>query len=380
MPPIRVNRRRFLGCSAAAGIALAQGVGAEGATEGAQRPVRLGVIGLGNRGTTLLRTALDLPGTRVVAVCDAEEKHRRRGQGIAEKAQGTRPEAFDRLGPLLERTDVDAVLVALPCDLHARAYCEAIRAGKAVYAEKPLAPTLAECDAVIAEAARVPDLPVHVGFQRRSNPRYVEGVGLIHRGDLGTLVEGRASWISSNGPVSGHDGWLADRARSGDWMVEQAVHVWDLLRWATGEVPVRAFGLGRRDVFAHLQPGRDVTDHYSVTLEWADGFHASFTQSWIDPADDAFTGNAQRLVGTAGGVDFGNGSATFRDKARPRLSIHPGAQADTRAALLAFLGAVRADGPVTPPVTLAEARDATLIGLLARKAIDGRRVVEIGEI
>ena len=128
MPPVRLNRRRFLGCSAAAGLALAQGKVGEAA--GAGDPVGLGLIGLGNRGTALLRAALELPGARVVAVADADEKHRRRAQGIAEKAQGTRPEGFDRAGPMLERSDVDAVIVALPCDLHARVYCEAIRAGK----------------------------------------------------------------------------------------------------------------------------------------------------------------------------------------------------------------------------------------------------------
>ena len=377
MPPVRLNRRRFLGCSAAAGLALAQGKVGE-AVEG--EPIGLGLIGLGNRGTALLRAALELPGARVVAVADAEEKHRRRAQGIAEKAQGTRPEGFDRAGPLLERTDVEAVLVALPCDLHARVYCEAIRAGKALYAEKPLAPSLAECDRIIAEAARAPRVPVHVGFQRRSNPRYRDGVELIRRGDLGALIEGRAAWISSNGPVGGHDDWLARRERSGDWMVEQAVHVWDLFRWVAGGLPARAYGQGRRDVFADLQPGRDVTDHYTALLSWPDGFQLSFTHSWTDPADDAFTGVSQRVIGSAGGLDFGTGSATFRDRTRARLSLHPGVQADTKASLQAFLDAFRSPEPTPPPVSLAEARDATLIGLLVRKAVDERRVVELGEV
>jgi len=380
MPPVRLNRRRFLGCSAAAGLALAQGKVGEAAGAAESGMVGLGLIGLGNRGTTLLRAALELTGARVVAVGDAEEKHRRRAQGIAEKAQGTRPEGFERIGQVLERTDVDAVLIALPCDLHARAYCEAIRAGKALYAEKPLAPSLAECDLVIAEAARSPGVPVHVGFQRRSNPRYRDGVDLIHRGELGTLLEGRAAWISSNGPVGGHGDWLARRERSGDWMVEQAVHVWDLFRWVAEGLPARAYGHGRRDVFADLQPDRDVTDHYLAHLTWPDGFQLGFTHSWTDPADDAFTGVSQRVVGTAGGLDFGTGSATFRDRARARLSLHPGVQADTKASLQAFLDAVRAPEPSPPPVSLAEARDATLIGLLVRKAVDERRVVELGEV
>lgn len=378
MPPIRLNRRRFLGCSAAAGWALSQGRGLDGAEDAA--PVRLGLIGLGNRGTNLLRTALELPGVAVVAVCDAEPKHRLRARGIAEKATGVRPDAIEDIDQILGRPEIDAVVVALPCDLHAAVARDALRAGKHLYAEKPLALTLEDCDLLIAEAARVPDRVVHVGFQRRSNPRHQEAIELIRRGDLGTLLEGRASWVSSNGPVNGHGGWLARRARSGDWMVEQAVHVWDLYHWVADGPPCRAVGRGRRDVFAREQPGRDVTDHYSVTLEWPDGFHLSFVHSWVDPADDAFTGIAQRVVGTAGGLDFGAGTVTFRDRSRPRLSLHPGHLPDAQFALQAFLDAVRSPTPPAPPVTLAEARDATRTGLLVRRAVDERRIVTIDEI
>jgi predicted dehydrogenase len=346
----------------------------------ANRSVRLGIIGLGNRGTSLLRTALELPGVEVLGLCDAEPKHVLRGQGIAEKAKKARPEGFERSSALLARADIDAVLVALPCDLHAEVYADVIRAEKSLYAEKPLALTLPECDLLIAESAKAPESVVHVGFQRRSNPRYREGVELVRRGELGSMIEGRATWISSNGPMNGHQGWLAQRARSGDWMVEQAVHVWDLFRWVAGSLPVGAYGHGRRDVFTHLQPNRDVTDHYTVMLEWPGGFHGSLVHSWVDPADDAFTGVSQRFIGTAGGLDLGTGVATFREKSRSRTTLHPGTVPDTKLALQAFVDAVRSETPVDPPITLAEARDATLIGLLVRKAIDENRAVTIDEI
>ena len=94
MPPIRMNRRRFLGCSAAASLALGQGNLAEAVlVDGQAIPVRLGVIGLGNRGTALLRSLLELPGTPIVAVCDTEAKHRMRGQGIVERRAAIGPEA-----------------------------------------------------------------------------------------------------------------------------------------------------------------------------------------------------------------------------------------------------------------------------------------------
>lgn len=378
MPPIRMNRRHFLGCSAAAGWAISQGREVEGALN--LPPVRLGLIGLGNRGTALLRSALDLPEAEVVAVADVEERARHRAQGIAEKARGRRPDAYADPDALIARDDVEAVLVAVPNHRHL-AYDDAVlRSGKHLYAEKPLGLSLAECDALIAESARRPEQVAHVGLQRRSNPRFREGVELIRGGELGTILEARASWTSSNGPVDGYLGWLGNREQSGDWMVEQGVHIWDWLHWIAGGPPARAFGFGRRDVFADLRPGRDVTDHYSVTLEWPDGFHASFVHSWVDPADDSFTGISQRVVGTAGGFDFGTGTATFRDRSLPRRALHPGNLPDTRFALSSFLVAIRSPEPIAPPVTLAEARDATLTALLVRKAVDERRVVGLDEV
>jgi myo-inositol 2-dehydrogenase / D-chiro-inositol 1-dehydrogenase len=379
--PISLNRRRFLGCSAAASLALSQGNLAEAAAIDAETgPVRLGVIGVGSRGTALLRGLLELPGTPILAVCDTEPKHRQRGQGIVDKSRGQKPDAYDDPRRVLDRPDIDGVIVALPCDQHEAIYADAIAAGKHLYAEKPLGLTLAGCDRLIAEAEKAPKLTVHLGFQRRSNPRFREGVELIRRHELGTLIEARASVASSNGPMSGHGGWLSRRARSGDWMVEHAVHVWDILHWLKGELPVRASGWGRRGLFAATDPGRDVTDHYAVELEWADGFRASFMQSWVAPADDGFTGSALRVLGEQGGFDFSSGALTLRDRSLPRRMVEPGPQPDTRKALEAFLTSIRSNALIAPPISLADARAATAIGLLVRKAVDLQRVVGLDEI
>jgi predicted dehydrogenase len=163
-------------------------------------------------------------------------------------------------------------------------------------------------------------------------------------------------------------------------MLEQAVHVWDLLLWLKGEPPSRAFGGGRRDIFAHLQPSRDVTDWYSVHLEWPDSFRASFVQSWVDPADDAFPGTTQRILGTSGGFDFSSGVLTYRDRSKTRQVIQPGHLPETTLALDAFARSIRSGGSLEPPVSLSDARDATRLGLMVRLAVDERRVVEWGEV
>ena len=378
MPSIPLNRRRFLGYSAAASLALAQGHVAEAAS--GSRVVRLGLVGLGNRGTSLVRAAIDLPGVEIVAVADAEEKHRTRAAGIVEKSGRKRPDCVDSTADLLGRTDVDAVISALPCDLHASCYVDAIRAGKHVYGEKPLALSPSGCDSVIAEASRSPSLVVHIGHQRRSNPRYKSGVELIRSGALGGLIEARAAFLSSNGPIFGHDGWLGRRDRSGDWMIEQAVHVWDVLHWIEGAPPSSATGTGRTGLFADRDPGRDVTDWYQVQLSWPSRFQASLTHSWIDPADASFTGNTLRVLGESGGFDFGAGTATFRDRSKPRQALHPGNLGDTGLAIANFLDAIRADRPSHAPISLAEAREAVVTGLMVRRSVDAGRVVTREEI
>ena len=146
MPPITLNRRRFLGCSAAS-LALAPGSSAQVApVDEPTGPLRVGVIGVGGRGPTLLRTLLEIPGVTVPAVADPEPRHRARGEGIVEKASGHRPDSFPDPRRILERGDIDAVAVAVPCDLHERISVEALRAGKHLYAEKPMAITVEGCD------------------------------------------------------------------------------------------------------------------------------------------------------------------------------------------------------------------------------------------
>lgn len=368
MPPGPLNRRRFLGCSAAAGLALAHGPAA--AIPDSTHPISIGLIGLGSRGTTLLRAA-QAAGASVAALCDAEPRHVGRALRILEKTGAPRPAVVDRFQDLLARPDVEAVLVALPCDLHGTVYADALDAGKHLYAEKPLGLSVEDCARVIQAAAGRPDRVVHVGHQRRVNPRYVRGVERI--GEIGDLLTARASWISGNGPIQGHGGWLGSRSRSGDWMVEQAVHVWDLLCWIRGGPPVEAYGHGRRQAF---RPSRDVTDFYTATLAWPDGFSATLVHTWCMPSDDESRGMELHLMGSRGFLDLTNGVQVVRDRVPQRQTFDAGPVSDTDLAVRAFLGAIR--DPASAPTTLAtldEARLATQVGLLVRQAVDERRLV-----
>ena len=143
-----LTRRQFVQGSAAVGAGLA--FGARGASsEASARPVRVGVVGVGSRGTHLLSVLLTLPGVDVNAVCDLVPERAARAQDIVEKKTGRRPEAYTKgetdFKNLAAREDLDAVVGATTWEWHAPVAVAAMRAGKYAGTEVPAALTIDEC-------------------------------------------------------------------------------------------------------------------------------------------------------------------------------------------------------------------------------------------
>ena len=132
-----IHRRHFLRIGAAAGLAAGLQRGASGQDKA--KPVRLGVIGVGGRGTYLLGMALKA-GVEVPALCDIHPGHLARGIRVVAKARGgKKPEGYSK-GPydyrrMLARDDLDAVIVTTPMQLHAEMSIDALRAGKHALSE-----------------------------------------------------------------------------------------------------------------------------------------------------------------------------------------------------------------------------------------------------
>ena len=127
---------------------LLAGAGAAALAE-ETKPVRIGMVGVGNRGTGLLRNFLDLPGVEVPAVCDINEANLSRAQAIVEKARGKRPEGYssglEDFKRMAAREDLDAVVTATPWEWHAAVCVAAMKAGKYAATEVPAAITTEEC-------------------------------------------------------------------------------------------------------------------------------------------------------------------------------------------------------------------------------------------
>ena len=224
----------------------------------------------------------------------------------------------------------------------------------------------------LAAANKADKQIVQIGFQRRADPRFIEPMQQIHAGELGTLVEGRVAWLNSWGPLYG---WFGQRDRSGDWMVEQAVHNWDVMNWANDCLPVRAMGMGRSGLYADKQPDRDVHDYYTALVEYENGVIVNIIHSWISPGQEGhfnrnFNDEYTRLLGTEGGIDFNSGTFSYRKELNKPDRIghsHTGEINGTMVSLEAFVNSVRTRS--APVATVEHGRASVLTCLLVREAV-----------
>ncbi len=145
----KIDRRAFVG--AAAAVAAAE-------TRAAETPVRVGMIGAGLRGSSLLRPLLDLPGVEVVAICDMDDNAAAKARKTCVDAGKPQPTIYAS-GPedyrrLLDVEDLDGVIVATPWEWHATMAVAALEAGTAAAIEVPAAITVDECWQLVETAER----------------------------------------------------------------------------------------------------------------------------------------------------------------------------------------------------------------------------------
>lgn len=344
--------------------------------------VNIACVGVGGRGRHLLQQLLKIEGVVVKVLCDTEPENIAKAAKLLEDAGHPATDESNDWNEVLKRDDVHGVVSALPVGLHAQNYLDTIAAGKDLYGEKPLCLTPQECDAVV-KAAEASDRIVQIGFQRRADPRFIETMQQIHDGELGELVEARIAWSNSWGPLYG---WFGKRDSSGDWMVEQACHNWDVINWATKGMPVRAMGMGRGGFYRTQQADRDVTDYYSAIVEYPNGLIVNILHSWLAPGQpgafkSAFNDEYTRLIGTEGGIDFNTGTFSYRkESGRPDRIGHSyeGDIQNSKLCLEAFIDSVRTRKP--PVAGVAEGRDAVLACILVREAVYRQGVVTMEEL
>jgi predicted dehydrogenase len=189
-------RRDFLlgsaAAVAAATIVPSTALGRQGATAASDR-ITLGVIGIGPRCTYDLTSMLKFTDIRCVAIAEVQAKRRDAGKALVDKHYGNSDcMVYRDFRELLDRKDIDAVLVATGDRWHAAASIEAAKAGKDVYSEKPCGITIAACQEMAATMHREQRV-FQAGTQRRSVPNFQKAVELAQSGKLGKLKTLHAS-------------------------------------------------------------------------------------------------------------------------------------------------------------------------------------------
>lgn len=187
---MKLRRRDFLQSAAGALAAACLSVRPE-SVRGyyANDTIQVGCIGTGGRCRKLMSELANIPGARMVGVCDVWETARNEALKLADPA-ATQCIEFERL---LDRPDVDAVLIGSPDHWHVPMTIAACAAGKDVYVEKPLTHDLSEGTAVIAaqnEHRRI----VQVGTQQRSMTHLLEAAEIVRSGELGPVHKVHLSW------------------------------------------------------------------------------------------------------------------------------------------------------------------------------------------
>ncbi|HNW58008.1 MAG TPA: Gfo/Idh/MocA family oxidoreductase, partial [Bacteroidales bacterium] len=188
------SRRRFLG-SAAAGVAGAMLLpGIVGCKSTAKKPgdIRLGFIGMGQQSMFLLNGFIQIPGVQVLAGCDVygikRKRFEKRVTEFYKKAgKEAKVETYEKYQDLLNRKDIDAVVIAVPDHSHAMIAIAACKAGKDVYLEKPMTFTIKEGQELrktVRETGRI----LAVGSQQRSDPNFQHAVDLVQKGALGKIT------------------------------------------------------------------------------------------------------------------------------------------------------------------------------------------------
>jgi predicted dehydrogenase len=291
---------------------------------GAGERVRLGFIGLGNRGDQVLDAFLAHKDVQVVALCDLWQPYL---DFAAEKAGGS-PKTYRDYRKLLDRRDLDAVVISTPDHWHALQTIHACQAEKDVYVEKPLSLCVEEGRRMV-EAARKHKRVTQVGLQRRSSKFCREAAELVRKGAIGHVTVARAFHIQNEGPKGignpansdppkgfDWDAWLGPAPKvpynpnrafyrfrwfydySGGQLTNFGVHYLDVIHWALGQnAPLAVTAIGGK--FAAVD-NREVPDTLEVLWHYPGNTLVTFSQFNASAAPAGLRGGEVELRGTKG--------------------------------------------------------------------------------
>jgi predicted dehydrogenase len=241
-------------------------------------PIQVALIGAGRQGRAILGELQKMENVKIAAVCDTDESRMTAGVRRVPGAEGLREHRA-----VLDKKDIQAVIIATPTHLHTQIALDAVGAGKHVYCEAPLAHTVEDCRK-IAGAAGASKSVFAVGLEGRSNPIY-KLARTFYRSDSVREVCAieaqsfqKTSWRF---PASTPDrekelNWRLDPAVSLGLAGEMGVHQFDVIHWYTDSLPASVSGAGAIRVH---NDGRQIADTIFADLVFNDGLRARYNAS-----------------------------------------------------------------------------------------------------
>src|SRR5581483_9470348 len=279
-------------------------------------PVSCGVIGCGAWGREIIQTLGALPNAPVVAICDGYEPMLRRSKESAPNA-----ETFTDYHKLLEKKEVEAVIVATPTHQHREIVEAALKAGKHVYCEAPLAATVEDARASAKAAKAAIKSNFQSGLQLRSDPQKQFVLGFVRSGAIGKTVMARSQWHKKQSwrrPAASPEreqalNWRLRKETSTGLIGEIGIHQLDLMNWLVRERPSWAAGYG--GILAYPD-GRDVQD----TIQSVVGYSGGVNFSYDCTLANSFDADYDIIYGTDAAVMFREDKAwLFKEVDAPLL-------------------------------------------------------------
>ncbi len=301
------NRRDFLKSGSVAtlmtmlgGVELFAETNAAPGTE-SKKPVtklKVAVIGLGSWGREILNTLAQVDEAEVAAVCDTYPASLRRGATLAPGAV-----QMDNYKAILDNKEIKAVIIATPTHQHKEIALAALKAGKHVYCEAPLASTIEDARAIAMAAKAAKQVIFQAGLQLRADPQRHFLVPFIRSGAIGTSLSARGqfhkkqSWrATSPKPEREKElNWRLSKETSVGLIGELGSHAIDQAAWFINAQPVAVTGFG---TLALWKDGRDVPDTVQAIFEFPGGV----TMTYDATLANSFDGDYAMFYGTDAAV------------------------------------------------------------------------------
>src|SRR6185295_16300050 len=316
-----VTRRDFLQTtSLATGAALLGGLSVDRVAHAAgSDTIKLALIGCGGRGSGAASQALSTEGSvKLIAMADAfkdrlEGSHNEIKKKHGEKVEVPEENKFVGLDAYKQAIALaDLVILATPPGFRPIHFEEAVKQGKHIFMEKPVAVDGTGVRRVLAaaEEAKKKNLKVAVGLQRHHQPGYIETIKRLHDGAIGDIVAMRCYWNDAGVWVKPRQpgqkemdyqmrNWYYFVWLCGDHICEQHIHNLDVINWVKKGPPVRCHGIGGRQVRTGKQYG-EIFDHHAVEFEYQDGSRC-FSQ--CQHTRGCWSSVSEHVIGTKGLCD-----------------------------------------------------------------------------